>query len=60
MSILIEPFMPDTPRKIQAQLGLGEQAELLSWEAASAWGLYPDGTEVCKGEVLFPRIDIEA
>ena len=60
VSILIEPFMPDTPRKIQSQLGLEGIGEILKWENAAQWGLYPDGTEVCKGEVLFPRIDPEA
>ena len=60
VSILIEPFMPDTPRKIQSQLGLEGREEILNWKSASSWGLYPDGAEVHKGEVLFPRIDPEA
>ena len=58
-SILIEPFMPETPKKIQAQLGLANNADILKWENAGEWGLYPDGTEVSKGDVLFPRIDIK-
>ena len=58
-SILIEPFMPETPKKIQSQLGLANNADILKWENAGEWGLYPDGTEVSKGDVLFPRIDIK-
>lgn len=34
--------------------------EILNWKSASSWGLYPDGAEVHKGKVLFPRIDPEA
>lgn len=58
-SVLIEPFMPETPKKIQTQLGIANNADILKWENASKWGLYPDGIEVSKGEVLFPRIDIK-
>lgn len=60
VSILIEPFMPETPRKIQSQLGIEGRNELLKWENAASWGLYPDGAEVRKAEALFPRIDPEA
>lgn len=60
VSILLEPFMPDTPCKIQSQLGLEGREDLLTWKNAASWGLYPDGAEVHKGEVLFPRIDLES
>ena len=60
VSILIEPFMPETPRKIQSQLGIEGRDEILKWENAASWGLYPDGAEVRKAEALFPRIDPEA
>ena len=60
VSILIEPFMPETPRKIQSQLGIEGRDEILKWESAASWGLYPDGAEVRKAEALFPRIDPEA
>ena len=59
ISILIEPFMPDTPAKIRRQLGIAGRPELTLWETAASWGVYPDGTKVEKGEVLFPRIDTE-
>ena len=58
ISILIEPFMPETPEKIWAQLGLSK-GDATSWESAKKWGEYPDGVTVNKGESLFPRIDLE-
>ena len=57
ISILIEPFMPETPAKIRTQLGIAGRSELTAWESAAQWGVYPDGTAVQKGEALFPRID---
>jgi methionyl-tRNA synthetase len=59
VSVQLEPFMPSTPKKIQAQLGISENADITHWENAAKWGLYPDGTEVSKGDVLFPRIDVK-
>lgn len=58
VSILIQPFMPETPEKIWQQLGLAG-TEALSWDSAKAWGAYPEGISVCKGDVIFPRIDIK-
>ena len=57
ISILIEPFMPETPAKIRQQLGIAGNPELTRWETAAEWGIYPDGTLVEKGNALFPRID---
>ena len=57
LSILIEPFMPQTTPKIQAQIPA--PAEALTWNSASEWGLLPDGTAVCRGEIIFPRIDVQ-
>ncbi len=57
-SVLLQPFMPETPEKIWRQLGIaGESA--LTWESAGKWGSYPEGTAVSKGEVIFPRIDMK-
>ncbi len=58
VSVLIQPFMPDTPEKIWAQLGL-EKGEKTSWESSKVWGGYPTGISVNKGEVIFPRIDLK-
>ena len=58
VSVLIQPFMPETPAKMQAQLGLTDAAHT-QWETASVWGVTPAGTKVQKGEIIFPRIDME-
>ena len=57
ISVLIQPFMPETPEKIFSQLGIAN--DFLLWESTKSWGGYPEGTSVCKGEVIFPRIDIK-
>lgn len=58
ISILIEPFMPETPRKIWYQLGI-EGKKVVGWEDAKKWGGYPQGVSVNKGDVIFPRIDLK-
>jgi methionyl-tRNA synthetase len=58
ISVLIEPFMPTTPKLIRAQLGIKEH-ELASWESIQTWGTLPSGTKVQKGDIIFPRIDIK-
>lgn len=58
VSILIQPFMPETPAKIWYQLGIAEGANTV-WEAAHTWGGYITGAKVAKGDVIFPRIDIK-
>jgi methionyl-tRNA synthetase len=60
ISILIQPFLTKTPAKIWNQLGIADQLDILKWESASQWGLLPAGTNVHKGEAIFPRLDVEA
>ena len=57
VSVLIYPFIKETSLKIREQLGLDEK---INWEDSRVFGLLPDGTKVKKGEVIFPRLDIEA
>ena len=55
-SVLLAPFLVETPVKIWSQLGLeGNPAELRP-EQAVKWGQFPAGTKVRKGEPIFPRI----
>ncbi len=54
INILISPFISDTAKKIQVQIGL----ESLNWEDARSFGLTKAGTIVKKTENLFPRLDI--
>jgi methionyl-tRNA synthetase len=55
-SVLISSFLPQTSEKMNEQLSVN----LTAWDSLSAF----DGTEatakVKKGEVIFPRIDVEA
>ena len=57
VSVLIYPFIKDTSLKIREQLGVSGE---INWEDARTFGLIEDGTKVNKGEVIFPRLDIEA
>ncbi|NLP47146.1 MAG: methionine--tRNA ligase [Epulopiscium sp.] len=56
ISILIEPFMPQTPKKIREQLCITE-SNRVTWESAKSWGRLPQNLSVHKGDIIFPRID---
>ncbi len=55
ISVLIAPFMPDTCTEIRHQLGLEGGFE---WEECKEFGKNATYT-VCKGDIIFPRIDLE-
>ena len=55
ISVLIAPFMPETAVKIRAQLGLPADAV---WAESRDFGREATYT-VQKGEIIFPRIDLE-
>ncbi|ADD01426.1 methionyl-tRNA synthetase [Thermoanaerobacter italicus Ab9] len=55
IAVLISPFMPNTPKKIFEQLGIEEN--LTTWESLK-FGLLKEGTKVKRGEIIFPRIDV--
>ncbi|MBP1155053.1 MULTISPECIES: methionine--tRNA ligase [unclassified Paenibacillus] len=57
-SVLLQPFMTETPRKMWQQLGV-EDASLTSWDTVHHFGTLPTGTRVVKGEVMFPRLEAE-
>ena len=52
---LLQPFMPSTAPKIAAQLGLADMT--LSYDSLEYGKV--DTYTVCKGEALFPRIDVQ-
>ena len=56
-SVLLTPFIPDTCKKIQAQIGAAPEA--VTYESASHYGVLPATVAVQKGEALFPRIDMK-
>ncbi len=55
ISVLIYPFMPDTYRRIQGQLGLTPQ-DIPELSSEIEWGGLKPGTKLGKREVLFQRI----
>lgn len=56
VSVLIHPFMHETATKIRNQIGLeGIEAK---WDDASVFDVM-NGETVCKGDPIFPRMDIE-
>lgn len=58
VSIMIEPFMPQTPEKIWVQFGI-TRGELTAWESIHSFGTLPRTVAAKKGENMFPRIDKE-
>lgn len=56
ISILIKPFMHKTSEEIRTQLGLTEE---VSWEDAKTWDKIQVGTKVERGNIIFPRLEIE-
>ncbi|MDD2447438.1 MAG: methionine--tRNA ligase [Tissierellia bacterium] len=59
ISVLIKPFMGETSGKIRNQLGIKAEA---NWEDTKVWNSKDSniaGNKVEKGEIIFPRLDIE-
>ena len=53
---LLEPFMPETSKKIAEQMN----TQLRGFDELQKFGLYPSGTEVTKQpEILFARLDVK-
>ncbi|MBU3178914.1 methionine--tRNA ligase [Clostridium estertheticum] len=55
-SVLISAFLPTTSKKINAQIN----TEVITWDSLSSFEGTIAGTKVNKGDVMFPRIDVEA
>ncbi|MCM1577957.1 MAG: methionine--tRNA ligase [Ruminococcus sp.] len=56
-SSLLCPFMPTDMPKIFEQIGAGEGD--VTYENAGKFGVLPENVTVKKGDVLYPRIDVE-
>ena len=54
---LLYPFMPNTMPEVWKQIGAAE--ELTKYETLGEFGKLPANVTVCKGAVLFPRIDVD-
>lgn len=58
VSIMIEPFMPQTPEKIWVQFGI-ERGDVTAWDTIHTFGTLTRTLTAKKGENMFPRIDKE-
>lgn len=58
VSIMIQPFMPNTPALIWKQIGIKE-GEMTAWDSIKNWGLLGREVTVSKGDAIFPRIDMK-
>ncbi len=56
ISVLLQPFMPETPPKIWEQLGITDES-VKAWDSAKTWGGFSKEFHISKGDVIFPRID---
>ncbi|WP_280522698.1 methionine--tRNA ligase [Marinococcus halophilus] len=58
ISILIQPFMTETPKSIWSQLGINE--EIMDWETTKSFGHIKESTKVAtKATPVFPRLQHE-
>lgn len=55
VSVVLSAFLPETSEKINVQLNV----EASSWESIASFDGTRAGTKVNKGEVIFPRIDVD-
>ncbi len=55
VAILISPAMPATAAEIWRRIGLEGEPTSVRLPGAAAWGGYPGGGPVVKGDPLFPR-----
>ena len=56
-TVMLQPFIPDTCEKIFSQIGTAE--EYRTFDSATTFGALPKKTAVNKGEIIFPRLDME-
>jgi methionyl-tRNA synthetase len=57
VSVLLTPFMIETPSRLRRQLGI--TTAVAGW-AETRWGLMPVGHRVEPGSPLFPRLEVAA
>lgn len=59
ISVMVEPFIPTTARRIWSQLNLPQSFDDIRIGDIEQWGQTPVGITINKPEQLFPRIEIE-
>ena len=55
-SVMIAPFLPTTSKKINEQIN----TKVITWESLNSFNGIKAGEKVNKGDVIFPRIDVDA
>lgn len=58
IAVLISPAMPNTPNFIYSQLCIDED-KFKTWDSIKTFGLLKKDVSINKGDVVFPRLDIE-
>jgi methionyl-tRNA synthetase len=58
LQLFLAPFMPGVPAKIAALIQHNADADHLDWEDTGRWRVLTPGTQIRKGESLFPRVDL--
>ncbi|MFD3448297.1 methionine--tRNA ligase [Microbacteriaceae bacterium 4G12] len=58
VTIMLMPFLTETPAKVFEQLGITEE-KLKTWESLETFGAIPAGTKVTKAQPLFPRLEMD-
>ncbi|WP_128895634.1 methionine--tRNA ligase [Longirhabdus pacifica] len=58
ISIMLQPFLAETPKKMWEQLGLHDES-VTSWESMQHLGNIAEGTKVAKADPIFPRLEME-
>ena len=59
VAILASPAVPESAQKVWERIGLPGQVSDQRLPDAAAWGGYPGGLSVVKGEPLFPRLAVD-
>ena len=57
VAVMLVPFLVDTPIKIWEQLGAEGTPTGLNYQDAIKWGWLKPGTQIHKGNPIFPRIE---
>lgn len=58
VAVVLQPFITEAPKEIFRQLGVTDK-ELFKWESIYELGQIKQGTQIQKGDPIFPRLDIE-
>jgi methionyl-tRNA synthetase len=55
ISVCVSPYLPETSTKMYKQLN----TSVVSWDSIASFNGTKAGTKISKGELLFPRIDVD-